>query len=268
MSNILERIYRSKARVLAEEEAREPLADVRSRALARCGERRPFTDAIRSADGPAIIAEIKRASPSAGLIAHNFDTRAVARAYDRAGIDCVSVLTESDNFLGELGFLDIARAATSRPILRKDFLTTPYQMAQSAAYGADAVLLIVAGLDDEALRANIAEAARYDLDVLVEVHDLAELVRAVRVGATLVGINNRDLRTFETDLGVSEHLLPHVPPGITVISESGVRDPDDISRLYAAGARGLLIGETLMRAEDPGAIVRSFKSAMQGRALS
>lgn len=267
MSNILERIYRSKARVLAEDEAREPAANVRSRASARRGERRPFTDAIRSADGPAIIGEIKRASPSAGLIAHNFDPRAIAQAFERAGVDCVSVLTESDNFLGELGFLDVARGATSRPILRKDFLTTPYQIAQSAAYGADAVLLIVVGLEDETLRENLAEAALYDLDVLVEVHDLDELTRAVRAGATLVGINNRDLRTFETDLGVSEYILPHVPAGITVISESGVRDPEDIARLYAAGARGLLVGETLMRAEDPAAVVRSFKAAVQGNVL-
>jgi len=267
MSDILARIYESKARILAGEEARETYEDVRRRAGERRSERRPFGAAVRSAAGPAIIGEVKRASPSAGLIARNFDPAVIARAYDRAGIDCVSVLTESDHFLGELAFLDIVRGATARPILRKDFLTTPYQIAQSAAYGADAVLLIVAGLRDEQLRSNIAEAAAYDLDVLVEVHDLAELVRALRAGATLVGINNRDLRTFETDLGVSEYILPHVPPGITVISESGVRDPEDIARLHAAGARGLLIGETLMRAEDPAAMVRSFKAAAHSGAL-
>ena len=267
MSDILARIYQSKARALAEEEAREPYAEVRRRADERRSERRPFAAAVRSASGPAIIGEVKRASPSAGLIARNFDPSAIAGAYERAGIDCISVLTESDHFLGELGYLDIVRKAARRPILRKDFLTTPYQIAQSAAYGADAVLLIVAGLQDSQLRTNISEAATYDLDVLVEVHDLAELERALRAGATLVGINNRDLRTFETDLSVSEYILPHVPPGITVISESGVRSPQDIARLHVAGARGLLIGETLMRSEDPAAMVRAFKAAAKNEAL-
>lgn len=267
MVDILHRIYEAKSEALAHEQAREPYDAVRARALARASERRSFLQAVRHADGPAIIGEIKRASPSAGLIARNFDPAGIARLYDASGVDCISVLTESDHFLGELAFLDVARKHASRPLLRKDFLSTPYQIAQSAAYGADAVLLIVAGLEDEQLRACAAEAALYDLDVLVEVHDRAELTRAVALGARLVGINNRNLRTFETDLSVSEYLLPQVPANLTVISESGMQGPEDILRLHHAGARGFLVGEALMRAEHPAELIRSLKSAVHTPAM-
>jgi indole-3-glycerol phosphate synthase len=258
MVDILHRIYGAKAAVAAREEAEEPYDVVRAHALARKRERRPFLKAVRASSGPAIIGEIKRASPSAGLIARNFDPAAIARTYDGAGVDCISVLTESDHFLGELRYLEVAR--------KQDFLTTPYQIAQSAAYGADAVLLIVAGLTDEQLRACMNEAAAYDLDVLVEVHDGAELARAVALGAKLIGINNRNLRTFETDLAVSEYLLPQVPAEVTVISESGMQGPEDILRLHEAGARGFLVGEALMRAEDPGGAIRALKSAVHAPA--
>jgi indole-3-glycerol phosphate synthase len=267
MVDILHRIYDAKATASAQEEAREPYDIVRAHALARKRERRPFLQAIRNADGPAIVGEIKRASPSAGLIARNFDPASIARTYDSAGVDCISVLTEADHFLGELQYLDVARKHSSRPLLRKDFLSTPYQIAQSAAYGADAVLLIVAGLRDEQLRACMEEAAKYDLDVLVEVHDGAELSRALGLGASLVGINNRNLRTFETDLAVSEYLLPHVPSHVTVISESGMQGPEDILRLHGAGARGFLVGEALMRADQPGGLIRALKSAVQTPAM-
>jgi indole-3-glycerol phosphate synthase len=267
MVDILHRIYDAKAAAGAHDEAREPYDVVRAHALARGKERRPFLKSIVQADGPAIVGEIKRASPSAGLIARNFDPASIARTYDSAGVDCISVLTEGDHFLGELSYLDVARKQSSRPLLRKDFLSTPYQIAQSAAYGADAVLLIVAGLNDEQLRACMGEAAKYDLDVLVEVHDRNELKRAIALGASLIGINNRDLRTFETDLAVSEHLLPHVPAGVTVIAESGMRGPDDILRLACAGARGFLVGEALMRAEQPGALIRALKSATHAPAV-
>jgi indole-3-glycerol phosphate synthase len=267
MVDILHRIYDAKATASAQEEAREPYDIVRAHALARKRERRPFLQAIRNADGPAIVGEIKRASPSAGLIARNFDPASIARTYDSAGVDCISVLTEADHFLGELQYLDVARKHSSRPLLRKDFLSTPYQIAQSAAYGADAVLLIVAGLRDEQLRACMEEAAKYDLDVLIEVHDGGELTRALALGATLVGINNRNLRTFETDLAVSEYLLPHVPSHVTVISESGMQGPEDILRLHGAGARGFLVGEALMRADQPDGLIRALKSAVQTPAM-
>lgn len=266
MVDILRRIYNAKAAVAAREEAAEPYDAVQAKALARKHERRPFLQAIRASSGPGIVGEIKRASPSAGLIARNFDPANIAQIYDRAGVDCISVLTESDHFLGELSFLEIARAHSSRPLLRKDFLTTPYQIAQSAAYGADAVLLIVAGLSDEQIRACMNEAAAYDLDVLVEVHDMTELTRALALGAKLIGINNRNLRTFETDLAVSEYLLPHVPSDVTVISESGMQGPEDILRLHVAGARGFLVGEALMRADDPAGAIRGLKSAVHAHA--
>jgi indole-3-glycerol phosphate synthase len=259
MSDMLTKLYAAKAAVLADEEAREPLEALRVRAEARRGERRSLAGAIRGAAGPALIAEIKRASPTQGLIARNFDPAATAATYDAAGADAISVLTESDHFLGELGYLDVARAKTKLPILRKDFLTKPYQIVQSAAHGADAVLLIVAGLDDATLRALVEEARRWGLDVLIEVHDETELARAVAAGAVLLGINNRDLRTFETDLGTTEHLLPFVPPGLLAISESGLGSGADIGRLHALGARGFLVGAALMRADDPAELVAAIK---------
>ncbi len=267
MVDILRRIYDAKAAASAQDEAREPYDVVRAHAFARRRERRPFLEAIRKAEGPAIIGEIKRASPSAGLIARNFDPAAIAQTYDTAGVDCISVLTEADHFLGELGYLDVARTNSKRPLLRKDFLSTPYQIAQSAAYGADAVLLIVAGLTDAQLRDCTGEAAQYELDVLVEVHDGAELERALALGATLLGINNRNLRTFETDLAVSEHLLPRVPKDVTVVAESGMQGPEDILRLHRAGARGFLVGEALMRSEYPGELIRALKSSVGAPAM-
>lgn len=266
MADILHRIYDAKLRVSAVDEEREPYAAVRERALASKADRRGFLRALRASNGAAIIGEIKRASPSAGLIARNFDPAAVARVYDEAGVDCISVLTESDHFLGELQYLHVARRNAGKPLLRKDFLSTPYQVAQSAAYGADAILLIIAGLSDEQLRACMHEARLYELDVLVEVHDAAELDRALALDARLIGINNRDLHTFETDLGVSEYLLPKVPEGVTAISESGMRGPEDIQRLHDAGARGFLVGEALMRSDDAAAAIRALKTAVHAPA--
>jgi indole-3-glycerol phosphate synthase len=262
MAEILRKIYEAKAVRRERDSAIEPYEVLRERALARRGERRPFEQRLRSAPGLAIVAEIKRASPSAGLIARNFDPVAIAVAYENSGADAISVITEQDHFLGELAFLDAVRPRTSKPMLRKDFLATRYDIVQSAAYGADCVLLITGWLDDVELRDCIDEARAYDLDVLIEVHDEAELERAVALGATLVGINNRDLRTFETDLAVSEQLLPYVPAHIFALSESGMRDAGDVDRLRAAGAHGFLIGESLMRSEDPAALIAALKAAV------
>ena len=257
----LQRIYAAKSAELELERVREPYEAVREHGLARVAERRSFSAAILRAAGTAIIAEIKRASPASGLLTRSFDPAQIARSYDLAGADAISVITERDHFLGELGYLDAARAVTSRPLLRKDFISTPYQVAQAAAYGADAVLLIVAGMDDDALRASIGEAATYRLDVVLEVHDERELRRALDAGASLVAINNRNLRTLETDLAVSEHLLPKVPEGVVAISESGMRDASDIERLCAAGARGFVVGEALMLAHDRRASIAAFRAA-------
>lgn len=247
MNDILRKIYAAKAVVLAQDEAREPIDALRERAEQRRETRRSFRGALESARGPALIAEIKRASPSAGMISAGMDPAMVAADYARAGADAISVLTETEHFLGDLAYLDVARAHANVPILRKDFLTAPYEVVQAAAYGADAVLAIVAGLDDRQLLAMLAEAERYEIDVLVEVHDEPELERALALGAGILGINNRNLRTFVTDLAVSEMLLAVLAPGTLVISESGIRDLADCTRLAAAGARGFLIGETLMR---------------------
>jgi indole-3-glycerol phosphate synthase len=259
--NILSQIFAAKASVLAQECAREPYGDVEGRALQRRSERRSFLASLVNSDGVAVIAEIKRASPSAGVIADDFDVVAIALSYAAAGANAVSVLSETEYFLGDLAYLDVVRRATRLPVLRKDFLWTRYQIAQSAAYGADCVLLILAGLSDEALRDCLEEAARYDLDALIEVHDESELERAVTAGAKLIGINNRDLRTLEVDLCVAERLLPKVPTGIVAVSESGIRSADDAARLRAAGARGFLIGEAMMRTGDPAAFLAELRNA-------
>ena len=261
MTDMLSRLYAAKAIVRAADEEREPLDAVRERAERRRGERRGFRAALASATGPAIIAEIKRASPSVGLIVPHLDPAAIARSYQRAGADAISVLTESDHFLGDLAYVNVAREASSLPILRKDFLSTPYEVVQSAAYGADAILAIVAGLTEQQLADMMRQAENFDLDVLVEVHTEDELRRALDAGATLLGINNRNLRTFETDLAVTEELLPLVPAGTVVISESGVKSQDDVRRLVAQGARGVLVGESLMRADDKGQAIRALKGA-------
>lgn len=260
MIDTLQKIFAAKAVALEQEEAAEPYSAVRARGLARVAERRGFLAALQGAPVGAIIAEIKRASPSSGLIARSFDPVTIAKTYEAAGVDAISVITERDHFLGELSYLDEVRGVTSRPLLRKDFMWTRYQIAQAAAYGADCVLLIVAGMDDEALRACMDEATAYALDVLAEAHDEVDLRRATEAGARLVGINNRNLRTLETDLAVSEHLLPKVSPGIFAISESGMRDASDVARLRASGARGFLVGEALMRSEDPRSLVENLRA--------
>ncbi|MBV8425503.1 MAG: indole-3-glycerol phosphate synthase TrpC [Candidatus Eremiobacteraeota bacterium] len=259
-TDILAKLYAAKAAVLARERNVEPMDKLEARAAARLGERRPFRDALANARGPAVVAEIKRASPSRGLIVRDLDPAATARRFAASGADAISVLTESDHFLGDLAYLDAARGAGSLPILRKDFLYDPYQVAQSAAYGADAILAIVAGIDDATLEMLLRESRRWQLDVLVEIHDEAELRRALHAGATLLGINNRDLRTFETNLAVAAELLPQIPSGILAISESGIHSAEDTRALVAAGARGFLIGETLMRTNDPAELIGGIKA--------
>ena len=261
MTDMLEKLYAAKAIARTADEEREPLEVLRERAEARRGERRGFRAALQNARGPAIVAEIKRASPSVGIIVPKLDPAEVARTYEAAGADAISVLTEADHFLGDLAYVDIARAASRLPILRKDFLRTRYEVVQSAAYGADAILAIVAGITDDELADMMGEARRYDLNVLVEVHTEDELRRALAAGAALLGINNRNLHTFETDLAVTEELLPLVPSGVVVISESGVKSQADVRRLVAQGARGVLVGESLMRAEDKGEAIRALKGA-------
>jgi indole-3-glycerol phosphate synthase len=218
--------------------------------------RRGFRAALARATVPAAIAEIKRASPSRGVIRQAFDPPAHARAYAASGATALSVLTEPRWFGGSLEHLAAVREAAALPVLRKDFLVDPYQVEEARAWGADAVLVIVAA-GEAGLRSELLAAAReHGLDALVEVHDAHELEWAANERATLVGVNNRDLVTFGTTLATTERLAPLVPAGILLVAESGIRTPADVRRMVAAGARAVLVGEALMAAPDPGAALR------------
>jgi len=204
------------------------------------------------------IGEVKKASPSAGVIAEDFDPVRTALVYDEAGSNCISVLTDEKYFQGHLDYLALIRHRITRPILRKDFTIDEVQIYQAALAGADAVLLIVAALSDDELKRFNAAAAGIGIDCLVEVHDENELGRALDVGADFIGINNRNLATFDVDLDVTERLAPKVSGACTIVSESGIRTTEDIRRVIDAGAHAALIGESLMRAADPRALLESF----------
>jgi indole-3-glycerol phosphate synthase len=206
----------------------------------------------------ALIAEIKKASPSKGVIRADFDPRAHAAAYERGGASCLSVLTDGPSFQGADAHLAVARAATALPCLRKEFLIDPWQVAESRALGADAVLVILSLVDDPLASELIAEARRHGLDVLVETHDAPEVRRAVGLGADLIGVNNRNLHTFVTDLAVTERLTRDIPRDALIVTESGILGPDDVARLENAGAKAMLVGESLMRASDVEAATRAL----------
>lgn len=224
---------------------------------------RGFAEALLSIaanDGNALICEVKRKSPSAGDISPGRDQVAVARDYEAGGAACISVLTDSPSFGGSLDDMISVRNAISLPVLRKDFMVDPIQVVEARAAGADAILIIMAAVDDTLAGELHATADRLGMSVLLEAHDEAELVRALGLPSPLMGVNNRDLRTFTTDLGVTERLADILPSGKLLISESGVRSAADIARLRTCGARGFLIGESLMRAENPVESVRSMFS--------
>ena len=260
MSDILAEIAIYKRDEVAARKAARSLAQVEV-AARDASPPRGFRTALEQAHGPgrlALIAEIKKASPSKGLIRADFDPPALARAYQAGGAACLSVLTDGPSFQGADSYLVAARAATNLPCIRKEFLVDPWQVAESRALGADAILVILAIVDD-ALAAELMMAARaHGMDALVEVHDLPQMVRAGRLGADLVGVNNRDLRTFSVDLANTERLAATAPAGALIVTESGIASAEDAARLERSGARAMLVGESLMRQTDVAAATRTL----------
>ena len=263
MSDILAEIAAYKREEVASRKAARPRAETEAAARA-ADPPRGFRAALERAHAPgrlALIAEIKKASPSKGLIRADFDPPALARAYADGGAACLSVLTDGPSFQGADANLVAARAATALPCLRKEFLLDPWQVAESRALGADAVLIILAMVDDALAGELKAAAEGFGMDVLVEAHDEAEMVRAARLGADLIGVNNRDLRTFVTDLANTERLAQRAPSGALLVTESGIFTPADAARLERAGAKAMLVGESLMRQPDVAAATRSLLAA-------
>ncbi|HTR72512.1 MAG TPA: indole-3-glycerol phosphate synthase TrpC [Solirubrobacteraceae bacterium] len=267
MPNVLEGILASTRLELERRKAEMSEAELRSRALAAPQPERTFRAALAGGPEIAIVAEFKRRSPSAGRLRERADVAAIVRAYERGGASAISVLTEGPNFEGSLRDLGAAREACGLPLLRKDFVVDPYQLYEARLAGAAAVLLIVAALEAAELEALGAQARALGLDVLVEVHDAAELDVALAADAELIGINNRDLRDFSVDLERTFALLREVPAGVPVVSESGIASPEQLVRLREAGAAAVLVGESLMRAEDPEQALRAF-SAYSAQAVA
>jgi len=261
---VLEDILAStRAEIQRRKREERPEVEMQDQALAIGAPTRSLRDALNRPE-IGVIAEFKRRSPSAGGLREDADVAEIARAYERGGADALSVLTEGPNFAGSLEDLRAARAACTLPVLRKDFVVDPYQLYEARVAGADAVLLIVAALSAPELVALRENARWLDLDVLVEVHDAMELRLALDIGADLIGINNRDLRDFSVDVERTFALLEEIPAGVTVVSESGITDAEQLTRLQAAGVAAVLVGESLMRAPRPEEALRTLRAYPAG----
>ena len=264
MADVLQRILAVKAEEVARAKRARPHGAMQDEAR-RAPPARDFAGALRSrtaAGKPAVIAEIKKASPSRGVLRSHYDPAAIAASYERHGAACLSVLTDAEFFQGGLDHLQQARAACKLPVLRKDFTIDPYQVYEARAAGADCILLIVAALDVPRMRDLEAVARELSMAVLVEAHDAGELEQALRLETPLIGINNRNLRTFETRLETTLELLPRIPAGRMVVTESGVLAPDDVRTLRNGSVNCFLVGEAFMRAADPGVeLARLFGGA-------
>ena len=268
MSDVLARICDDTRRAVEAAKAARPLAALEREAAAAPAPR-GFIAALDHAvatSGYGLIAEIKRASPSRGLIRADFAPAALAHAYERGGAACLSVLTDAPYFAGEAAHLVAARAAVTLPVLRKDFILDPYQVVEARAMGADCILLIMAALGDDEALALEAAAERWGMDVLAEVHDRAELDRAVKLKTRIIGINNRNLNTLSVYLEVTEELVRALPPGRLAVSESGLRTPADLARMARIGVRRFLVGESLMKQADVEAATRALLAPLAASA--
>ena len=252
--DILKKILARKGEEISERSAATPLTQLREQ-IDSTDPPRGFLEAIKSkisSGESAVIAEIKKASPSKGVLREAFDPAEIAKSYENHGATCLSVLTDADFFQGSEQYLKQARSCCQIPVLRKDFMIDPYQIYESRAIGADCILLIVAALTDAQLSELSSLAKELEMDVLVEVHDAEELERALMLEATLIGVNNRNLRTFETRLETTIDLLAGIPKDRIVVTESGIHTPDDVERMRQQGINAFLVGESFMRADDPG----------------